>query len=197
MPIGDHPLHSPCEPGADAKAIQLAEPWWAQSSEAGAHHSSAQHCSTAPHSPCVPAHSTLPCPAGVKPLDRSLHSQEWSSSCTGPQTGVSGRWEFACSFHTHYHANSLPPPYNFQYFSKWVLRAFSPFSGCLHIVVANHETSSNEEALFTKILIYWLLFIFLWNSREKALLRFLQKNPHEAVDRGGREGTADVFYCFY
>lgn len=73
------------------------------------------------------------------------------------------------------------------------LRAFSSFSGCLHIVVTNHEPPSNEEASFTKILIYWLLFIFLSDSREKALLKSPQKNPHEQRREVGEKGQQMCF----
>lgn len=78
----------------------------------------------------------------------------------------------------------------------WFLRAFSSFPAYLHVVVTNHWPATNEKASFTKLPSYRLLFVFLWNFREKAVLKCLQKNPQEATDSGWREGTADRGFRF-
>lgn len=185
-----HPLHSPCEPRVEC-----------QGNPAGR----AQECrnTSQPSTALLHVHP-------VSMLIPHPHAQQEWSSLTGvciPSSEAAPAQD--PKFRSVEGGNFLAPFIHitiqtlcllhiiFTIFPNYFWELFLSFSGCLHIVVTKHEPSSNEEASFTKILIYWLLFIFLWNFREKSLLKFPQKNPHEAEDRGGREGTAEVFCYFY
>lgn len=90
-------------------------------------HIPAQPSSTAPCSPCAHVHSTSPCPAGVKKLDRTLHFQEWGSSCTGPQIqSVEG--ESLLAPFIHITIQTLCLLHNFStFFSKPFWEFFHPF----------------------------------------------------------------------